>query len=348
MYLSIIFGILFLCCALSFFENLMQEEKYAIYALVGFALIVIAAFRPEGMDNDFEAYVAYIIDNQNERYKLLVEWSFLTISELFMNIFDDYRSVFLLYAMIGVTVKMYSIHKLSPLLFAPLAVYIGNYFIIHEFTQIRAGVACAFIMLAFSYYCESKKLLALCFICVASFFHYSSTVMLPMLFLSTDDLTNKKRLLWALIVPFGYMLYFLHVRITELPIPFIGDKLELYKSLRDIGFIDQVNVFNMLLLLKCAIFYFAVYYYELIKENIPCFTMCLKLMGISLFCFIALVDLPVLAFRISELCGFVEIVLVAGIVYTIKPNWVGNIVTIMYAITQLSLHAFSDGILVIM
>ena len=44
----------------------------------------------------------------------------------------------------------------------------------------------------------------------------------------------------------------------------------------------------------------------------------LKIMGISLFAVKALAGVPVIAMRISELYGIVEIILFVGIYYTIK------------------------------
>lgn len=348
MYLSLLFIILSACCILSFLECWMQHEKYIIYIMIGFCLCCYAAFRPEGMDNDFGTYVQYIVNYNNRTYEVLVEPSFLFISEVVMKTFGHYRPVFILFAFMGVTLKMLAIQRLAPLIYMPLCIYIANFFIMHEFTQIRVGVAVGFIMLALSFYIQQQRFKSILFIMLATCFHYTSLLILPMLFLSKDDIPVYKRYLWAMIVPFGYLLYFLHIGVSELPIPIVEEKMAIYTQLRDIGYIDDVNVFNLLHLLKIAIFYYSLFYYDVIKNHVPCFTICLQLMGLSLFSFVALTDLPVLAIRISELYGFSEIILFACIIYTVKPRWVGTLATTTLAVALLCLHAFIDKILVIM
>lgn len=348
MYLSLIFLVLIAACALAFIEKWVQKEKYILYFMIGLCLVCLAAFRPEGMDNDFDVYFSYITDYNNPQYQLIVEPSFLWISEVFMNTFSNFRSVLFLYALLGVTFKMYAIRKLSPLLFLPLTIYIGNFFILHEFTQIRVGVAVGLIMIATSYLVNGQKKVATALIVSSALFHVSSLTIIPLLFLSTSKITFKRRILWAAIIPIGYALYFMKIRLTSMPIPFIGEKIELYENLRDAGFIDEVNVFNILILIKIVIFYYCMYFYDIIIKHVPCFSICLKLMGISIFCFLTLTDLPVLAFRISELYGFAEIILFSSIVYTLKPRWAGALITTTLGIALLCLHSFIDDILIIM
>lgn len=347
MYLSLFFILLFICSILFLIEE--HNQKWNIWAYTGIAvcLILIAAFRPEGMDNDFDTYVN-LINSTKDDTSLNVEWSFLIISDALMTIFDNYRSVFLFYAMLGVSIKCIAMRKLSPSFFGPLCIYIGNFFIMHEFTQIRAGVAAAILLFSLHYILKGQRIYAfLCSLC-ATFFHYSSIAFLPVLFMPCGDLDIKKRIFWALLIPLGYILYFAHVQVTSLPIPYIEDKIEAYQSLRDIGFIDEVNVFNLLILLKIAVFYYLLYYYDYVKKINPAFPLCFRLMGLSLFMFCALSDLPVLSFRISELYGIVELVLFTAISFTILPKWLGKLATISLAFALLILHAFIDGILVIM
>lgn len=347
MYLSLFFITLFICSILFLIEE--HNQKWNVWAYTGLAvcLIFIAAFRPEGMDNDFDTYVS-LINNNKDDDTIAVEWSFLFFSKTLMAIFDNYRSVFLFYAILGVSIKCIAMKKLSPSYFGPLCIYIGNFFIMHEFTQIRAGVAAAILLLA-TYYIQKKQraYACTCILC-ATFFHYSSLAFMPILFMPSGDMNRTQRILWALLIPFGYILYFAHIQVTSLPIPYIEDKIEAYQSLRDIGFIDEVNVFNLLILLKIAVFYYLLYYYDYVKKINPAFPLCFRLMGLSLFMFCALSDLPVLSFRISELYGIVELVLFTAISYTILPKWLGKLATISLAFALLILHAFIDNILVIM
>ena len=53
--------------------------------------------------------------------------------------------------------------------------------------------------------------------------------------------------------------------------------------------------------------------YDIIKEHNPYFPIMIKMMGLSIFSFVTLSALPVLAFRISEIYGIVEIILFTNI-----------------------------------
>lgn len=348
MYISLLFIILATAGILLLIEDINQKWNRVCYWAIGLCLILAAAFRPEGMDNDFYNYAEYITKYDDPRYELVVEWSFRFISQLFMTIFGYYRSVFILFAVLGVSIKLYAIRKISPCLFAPLCIYIGNYFILHEFTQIRAGIAAGFLILALWQIHQQQKAKALLMILAATFFHYSSLIFLVTLFLSQRTLTPRMRLLWAMIVPISYFIAMFHLQLTSLPIPYFGDKMEAYQTLRDQGYIDEINIFNLLLLLKIAIYLLLLWFYPTIEKNLSIFPLMIRLMGISIFSFLVLSDLPVLSFRVSEMFGIVELFLFPSLIFIVSPRWVGKMMIIFLSFSFLFLRAFIDKILVVM
>lgn len=73
-----------------------------------------------------------------------------------------------------------------------MMLYISFYFVLHEMTQIRAGVVSALFLLAVYYIAKKEKRKALLLIIVGSFFHYSSLALLPTLMLAIKISTAKK------------------------------------------------------------------------------------------------------------------------------------------------------------
>ena len=146
--------------------------------------------------------------------------------------------------------------------------------------------------------------------------------------MSNKDFSFKEKYFWSGLVIAGYGFYFLHIGLATLPIPYIADKLQAYEELKQEGFIDEVNVFNIVFLVKIAIFCYIMYFYDIIKKQNDYLPFMIKMESISLFSFTALSTLPVLSFRVSELFGIVEIILYTNILYTIRPNLFGKIISL--------------------
>lgn len=307
-------SILFLfSCIVAVFEEELFNIKWKIYIGIGVLLVLFAAIRPIGMDNDSENYELYFVRYDHPLLVITVEYSFRIISKWFYHWFHDVHSIFLLYAILGLSLKFIAFKKLTPLPLLAVAVYIGNYYILHEFTQIRVGVASGLLLLAIKPLSERDYKKVLLLFSFAIFFHYSSIILLPLMLLSNKELTGKKKFIWASLIPIGYIFYFLNINITSLPIPYISEKLDAYQGLKDQGYIDEVNVFNLVFFVRIIIFFYILYMYDLIKEHNKYLPLMIKLMALSLFSFTALSSLPVLAFRISELYGIVEIILFTNI-----------------------------------
>ena len=124
--------------------------------------------------------------------------------------------------------------------------------------------------------------------------------------------------------------------------------MEMYQDLKDQGFFDEINVFNLVFLVNIAIYLYLLYMYDIIKEHSPYLSIILKMMGLSVFCFVALSSLPVLAFRVSELYGIVEIVLFTNIYYTIRPAWLSKSVVMAIGVVLFCINVFYNEILQIM
>lgn len=344
-----VFGLLaflFLAALIAVFEDRLGDFKNYLYILFGIVLFFLTAFRPIGIDNDSENYVAYFRDYSNPLYETIVEFSFLWICKTFNQLFGDARSIFVFYALVGIGIKWIAFRKLSNTVFLVIVIYIGNYFIIHEFTQIRAAVASGLLLLAIKPLGDKKTWTALMLMCIAIVFHYSSVAMLPLLLLSNKTLSKTEKYFWALVIPVGYVMYFVNVSISSLPIPYFQDKLDTYEDLKDQGMFDEVNVFNLVFLVRIVIFYYLLYMYDTIKHYNKYATIMLKMLSLSLFCFPALSALPVLSFRVSEIYGIIEVILFTTIFYTIKPYWFGKVIVCIVGTTMFLINVFYTELIV--
>lgn len=333
---------------LAFFEEYLGKYKNVLYWGLGVLLIALAGFKGVDSVRDAANYEYFFINYDDPILAKGVEFSFLWLSKLLYPIFHDVHAIFLLYAAIAIPAKLYAIKRISPIWFLPFVIYISNYYILHDLTQIRASVASGLFLVSVYFLGENKKYIAFFLLIGAAFFHYSAISLLPLLFLSNKDLGIKQKIIWASLIPIGYLLYFLHINIiTTVPIPYISDKIETYQELAEkgIGGYGQINVFNLVFLVNILIFYYNLYFYNTIKVYCPIASLVLKIQAISIFFFPALATIPAIAFRLYELFGIINLIAFQNVYYTIKQNIIAKSVVVSIGWTVLCINLFYNHIL---
>ena len=334
-----------LSALVAFFEEKLSNFKWWIFVLLCILLVIVATIRPLGIDNDSIAYEIYYYNYDNPRSVLTVEFTFRVISEFIYNHCHNFRFLFLFYAICGTTIKMFAITKLSPLPFLSVCIYIFTYYVVHEFTQIRAGVASAFLLLSLIPLSKGNKRLTFVFILFASLFHYSSLSMLILLCFDNKSMSKNNKYCWCILIPLGYFIHYIGIGFSFIYIPYISEKVEAYQTLKEQGFLDVVNVYNLVYLAKIFIFYYIMYFYDVISQKCSCISILLKLEAISLFSFSAFSALPVLSFRLNGLFGVVEIILYPLIFYTIRPWYYSKIIVIGIGAILFAILVFYNGFL---
>jgi hypothetical protein len=331
-YAFILFFILIV--SLIFLEEYLGDyNKYAYWGLC-VILILFTAFRTIGFDPDSNAYDEIFRTNGTDS-ELLVEYSILFISDILKIFTDDVHYLFLIYAILGITIKFYAIRQLSPWFFLPIIIYFSNYFILHDFIQIRAGVASAMLLLAIKPLSEGNKKKAIVYFLIANVFHYSSLVFYPILFFS-NSLSRIWKYALIAIMPLGAILFMLRLDfLSALPIPYIQEKLEMYKTLTETGFFEEFNLKNVPLWIQYVIILYSLYFYDTILEKCPALPLLLKATAYSMFFFFAFSSVSVVAGRFQELLGIVELALFPCVCYTIRPQFYGKIAVCFIAVVKI-------------
>jgi hypothetical protein len=100
--------------------------------------------------------------------------------------------LFLIYAILSLTVKFHLINQHSKDKWLSLAFYVSYFFILHDSTQIRFGLAIAFVYLALHFLADNRKFLFLVIVLFSAImFHIISLVFVVMLLF-----TSSKSLWW--------------------------------------------------------------------------------------------------------------------------------------------------------
>lgn len=332
---------------LSLIEERLEKCNKYIYMATGVILVLCAGLKEVGIDKDSESYEYYFNHYDDDLVAMSVEYSFIMLAKIANMFYDDVHVIFLLYAGLAVSIKFVAFRRLSDSWYLPLVVYMGYFFIYHEMTQIRASVVASLALLMLIPVAEGRKKRAALLFCFAVFFHYSAIALLPMLFLGNKEMGTRSRVLWAALIPLGYAIYFAGVDfIFSLPIPYIGDKLEAYQTLRDQGVIgEEINVFNAILLVTIAAYFYCLYFYDTIAQRFKYLPLVLKMTGISIFLFVVFAFLPIVAYRVYALYGIANILLFTCIYYTINPAWLAKTVVGTVGITLFLIDVFFTKLL---
>ena len=320
----------------SLVEEKTKKYNYAIYITFGLLLVLFAGFREIGADKDSIGYQNYYQDISSPY--ISIEFTFFYITEFLHNFSNDVHLLFLTYAAIAVSIKFYFFRKFSDSYYLPVMIYIGYFFFMQEMTQIRAGVATAFLFPCILLISEKKRLIAFFIILIATCFHYSAISALPMLLLNNKSLSYKKRWILTLVVPFSYMFHFIGGAdvLFNLDIPYIGEKLKGYQVLQQKGLIgDHFNVFSVPFVAQIILYYYVVYYYDIIIQHNKFLPIMIKMTTCFILIYLNFSFIPVIAYRVSDFYAITNIFLYTNIVYTVTPQWFGKTVVYFAGLFQL-------------
>ena len=333
-------SLFFILASISLLDE--QKDKFVKigYIVLAVALVAMAALKPIGVDKDALNYLHYYYSGSPD---FELEFTFLLIMDVAGKVFNTPQFMFIAYAFLSIPIKMAVLPKLTDLWFVSVLVWMSNYFILHDLTQIRAAAAVGVFLYSLVYLQRGERLKYMMTIVVACCFHMTAMVFFPLVFLRNRPLGR----LWTrglYLAPFiGYVMAALKLDfITLLPIPYVQERVEIYEEMRDLAQMgmDEVNIFNAVYLVKLLVYYLLMWKSSIITEHMPNFPLMIKIFALSLMSFTVFSFLPVIAFRTSEMFGIVEILLIPSLAYAVKPLNVGKILVLIFASAMLLLNIF--------
>lgn len=330
---------------LAFFSFIKDNKtKFFFYIFSVVLLIIIAGLRGNYVDRDYMTYISYL-KNIDVISLVQVEPTFFLISNISFLVGSPVI-LFLIYAIIGVSIKAKAIVNLTEFWFLSLIIYFSYYFLLHEMTQIRVGVSAGILLLAVPDIYNRKLVPFLLKILIGFLFHYSMIIFLPFYFLEKQKL-NK--VLYCGGILFVYLLFFLGVNAFTLfayvPIAFLQEKISTYQLLMDQGENLAINVFNILMILRVIYMFILIYKAEMLQKINIYSTVLIKIYSWSLFCLVLLASMPVMAFRVNQLLGIVEIILWPFMLYMFKEKYVIFPVVLLVALGMISIELFYNGLI---
>lgn len=304
---------------------------------IGAALFLIAGLRAETVDHDYLGYLDYYSDVLYRDF-VNVEPTFILLSNLVKATSDNTLVLFMLYAALGVALKIAGILRLSRYPLAAMLVYYSGFFLLWEMTQIRAAVAGGLLLLCVPCIRQRqwKAFAALAGLAVT--FHYAALVFLPLYFLNAE---RVRAWVYYALIPAASLLYMMQINLVELaslaPIQLIELKIRSYETYADAS-VD--NIFNAVFLARCTLAFVLLANREFLSRHSEYFLLLIKIYFLGLFLHVALASIPGIASRLSELLVVVEVILIPMLIPFFKERIVGHVVVAMAGLTFLtfSLH----------
>lgn len=238
----------------------------------------------------------------------------LVTSKVFYSLGVGVISIFLIHAVISLSIKFYLIDRFSKNKWLSLALFASYFFILHDSTQIRFSLAVAFAYLSLIFLVNDKRILfSLAIIVSALVFHIAVLSFLVMLLF-----TSRESYVWTLLmIVVAILLYFTHfnyilvdavsylVNLYNLKGTFLNKLLDLY--LLHEGQTAGLGILNwrVFLVYLCAGILFR-YRNQFSKYELLCFNALL----LSIFVYIFMKDVIEIQYRISSFFGFSLVFLV--------------------------------------
>ena len=303
-------------------QNRINEANFNFIFFITFAYILIffAGFRPIGFDFDSQKYLNLIVED----YQLL-EPTFLLIryfAELFTNDKEVIvRIIFLVYAFLNMLILSIAINKFVKFNLISLLVYTFTAYAMITITQMRFGVAVAFFLWAIYDLSNSNSRGFIFKTLIATSFHYSLAIALPLVFLSPSSFNKRFYIMLPILFVLSillkdYFLTFLLSNINLLP-DYIGIKLKAY------AFSEKYRTTSMPLINLLSLLIISIYYLSLLtikKIDNERLKIVIKIFAWGLAFYFLLSFTEVFAKRIMFTLATLMIVLIPFIVKNFKQK----------------------------
>ncbi|MCI9607825.1 MAG: EpsG family protein [Muribaculaceae bacterium] len=307
-------------------------------------IILVVTLRDGSTLNDYANYVE--IYNYSDRITE-VEPSFMLIKYISKPI-GGVVALFIIYSLLCTIIKLLAIKKLTDLYLLSILIYISNIMLLHDMTQIRAGVASALFLYAIPYLSKKCYLKYCLCILIATCFHYSGLLLFIPCIYWIKSLRQHKLFLY-IIIPLGYILGGTIFNVSHIPIESIRFKLEMYQQLQASGAkgFQDLNLYNPYILFRICVYYILLSKRKIISVHNK-YTDCLLFIdAISIAIFPLFSSISLLGYRGSELIGVVELITYPFFYYIIKPKFIAKDTVISIGILLLVVNITHKHLIII-
>lgn len=252
-----------------------------------------------------------------------VEPTFWIINQFNQILFDgNVQTFFLIYAIIGISIKIFAISNISLYPLFSMFTYFCLYFILYDMTAIRASVAIGFFLWAIPDILNKNFKSYLFKTIFAILFHYSALIMFFLYFINPDKINKKFYFIVPIIL---FLLSFMSENIlvvinylSSLFPVYIEWKIKAYITLLEDSTYNTINRFNPFILSLCIIYYVSLFNIDKFEQKVS--ILLLKLLALQISIFYLFYAIPPMAGRISQFIGISLVIFIPLFINIFKDN----------------------------
>ncbi|WP_339879004.1 EpsG family protein [uncultured Algoriphagus sp.] len=296
-----------------------------LWGFILLLLIPIVGFRMMGLDADYFNYLKFF-KAQNDLELLTKEFGFRFLLGFNSFVFrSSINTFFLIFASLGISIKVWSFSKHSPIPILSFILYLLSYFLLHDYTQIRAGVASGFFLLALPDLSKGDKSTYFFKVVMACMFHWTALIMIPLYFF----IRKFSLRFFALLPLVGILIFLPRINFEQYILSALSGfpALALYYATHS-GHDSAINIFNAINMAFLGLFFvicFVIYY---MKDEFSTLEISLfKVFSTSIFSFyfFAILNKPVMAFRVFEFLNISLLLLIPYLVDKFKQWYLASV-----------------------
>lgn len=348
------FAIFLIICALCILSLRSRSKRLAFSIFIAAILVLIAGLKQPGIDRDSEGYVFFFnwtgapldyFTHFSEYY--FNEVGYYLLSAVLRSVFNaGVVWFFLIIALIAIPLKFTAIWKLTEFQLLSILIYFCHYFIVHDMTQIRQGIASGILLLSIPEI-EKKNIIKFSLLlCFGTLFHYSTLIFFPFFFLNTRTL-SKPTFFATLIIP--QILYLLRINIVNilvfLNLGIISEKLSTYNELVQYGLFTEINVYNAVVIIQLLFCGFLIWKSDFLQTKNKYAILLIKIYTIGISCWVLFYAVPVISFRTSGFLEIVEIILIPFIIYYIEEKAIAITFVILFGFELLYIDIIHSALM---
>ncbi len=333
--------IFFISAFVASFANSVSKKSVVFLLIV---ILSLFAGTRLNVDEDFNMYykIFYYIEDTPKKFSekdVPLEWSVYIITNFIKFILTsklEYtRATFLIFALLGVSTKLFAIRKYSYFFFLSILLYVSNLFMMMEMTTIRAGVAAGIFLLSIDDLEEKRNKSFLIKFLLCLLFHTSSVVFIIPYLLNLRKIHIRYYYI-AIFVSFISAMAKVNI-LTLLLLDRIFPRIEIYFKMMEWQKNEGTNIFSFRSLFAIFIILFCSFFYKRLKD-IKYFSILFKIHIISV-CLFFLLSTTAEAFSIRtfELFSVIQTILYPMIIFSFnkKLRFIGWVIIIAYSLVQI-------------
>lgn len=272
-----------------------------------FPLLLIVFVRPFDWGADAGTYIK-MFDGVNAGETLNTEITFLLLSKLAFLLGNSAKLLFVLYALISLSLKIKSIEKYSYFPILSFLLYFSCWFVLHDIYQIRVGAAIAVFYFSIPYLCNRQYFKFSILALIATLFHTQAALVFLLIFLPKKKISAYSVLFLGFIVFVSYAAYFLKMDVlnifisslVKLSLPRM-EQVKYYYDISQSGIVNlgKINAFSPIVLVRLFLALILLFQYRKLNE-IPCYPVIVRILVLSFAVRMFFYTVPVIGMRIYE------------------------------------------------